>query len=182
MRPLSVPQHSRRRAPCTRTARSTRALFDALEERSPGRRRDIREVARFYGVGAGPSVPAPRVCAFPVGQVPPELAEFARQLLTDLDALQVPDDADRVVDSDHWPWTAAAAVLGSFQPTALRPLPGSHPRNSALLALADFIFTSFDGSWVLRQEFRVPCLKRLWEQGELGRALSLNQRYPRPSP
>jgi hypothetical protein len=154
------------------------ALFSALAERAPERRPDIRDVARFYGVGAEESRSVPRDTALP-DDVAPELAEFAQQLKTDLDALEVvPDDAARAIDPGHWPWTAAAAVLGSFQPTALRPLPGSNPPASALVALADCIFVSSDGSWVLRQEFRVPCLQRLWSHNELSAALEANSGVP----
>jgi hypothetical protein len=140
--PQALPPGESLRSGTLQAARTLRengqineALFDALEERSPGRRPDIREVARFYGAGASPPGPAPSSAALPGNEVPPELADFARQLLTDLDALQIPDDAARVVDPDRWPWTAVAAVLGSFKPTALHPLPGSYPLDSALLEL-----------------------------------------------
>jgi hypothetical protein len=180
--PQALPPGESLRSGTLQAARTLRengqineALFNALEERSPGRRHDIREVARFYGAGARPPGAALNSAALPGNEVPPELADFTRQLLTDLDALQVPDDAARVVDPDHWPWTAVAAVLGSFQPTALHPLPGSDPLDSALLALADFIFPSFDGSWVLRRELRIPCLKRLRDHDEFTDALRANR-------
>jgi hypothetical protein len=151
------------------------ALFDALEERSPDRRGDIREVARFYGVGTAPPSSPGGGTVLLGADVPPELAGFAQQLRADLDAVQVPDDTDRAMDPGHWPWTAVAAVLGGFLPTDLHPLPGTYPPDSALRSLADFIFASFDGSWVLRQEFRIPALRRLLERGRLEAALDANR-------
>ena len=159
------------------TGQINAALFDALTARSPDRRADISEVARFYGVGDEPS-PVSGGTDIPGDEVPPELADFARQLLSDFGELQVPDELARVMDHDYWPWAAVAAVLGSFQPTALRPLPGPAPRDSALVALADFIFVSFDGSWVLQREFRVPCLQRLRDQGNLDDAIAANRGLP----
>lgn len=111
----------------------------------------------------------------PEREVPQEVTEFAEQLRAELEALEIPDDSARALDPDHWPWTAAAAVLGSFQPTALRPVAGSSPGIPALVALADFVFTSFNGRWVLRQEFRIPCLERLHSEGGFTPALEANE-------
>ncbi len=155
------------------------ALFAALEQRSPQRSQDIEDVARFYGVGTAhvePSPDAGRWSTPPTAdELPPEVAEFARQLEADLEAMEIPDESERALDPDHWPWTAAAAVLGSFQPMIVRPLAGFNVRDPALLALADFAFTNFDGSWVLRQEFRIPCLQRLREENLFTPALDANQ-------
>jgi hypothetical protein len=154
------------------------SLFAALEQRAPERSQDIREVARFYRAGGEPARAVRGVDApgGPVasGPVPPEVAELARQLQADFAALEVPDEPATALDAEHWPWTAAAAVLGSFQPSTLWPLPGSDPGGSALTALADFVFISFDGSWVLREEIRVPCLQRLSEQDGFLAALDAN--------
>ena len=72
------------------TGQINAALFDALTARSPDRRADISEVARFYGVGDEPS-PVSGGTDSPGDEVPPELADFARQLLSDFGELQVPD-------------------------------------------------------------------------------------------
>ena len=99
------------------------SLFAALEQRAPERSQDIREVARFYRAGGEPARAVRGVDApdGPVasGPVPPEVAELARQLQADFAALEVPDEPATALDAEHWPWTAAAAVLGSFQPSTL---------------------------------------------------------------
>jgi len=177
------------------------ALFDALERRSPERAGDIREVAAVFGAGpdrappppvVAPSLP-PSVTPAPLGSAPPtrqptaeaptaggggmtpEVADFASQLLADLNALEDPEEPTRALGPDHWPWAAAAAVLGSFRPSQLRQLAGTHPTAPALVALADLVFTSHDGSWVLQREFRIPCLQRLWDEGRFGAALDANR-------
>ena len=177
--PATAPSEATLRTAALAVARSldesgqiNQELFRALERRSPDRSQDIREVARFYDAGAQPGSTGGTGLAG--ADVPPELAEFAQQLRADLDAVSVLDDSDRAMDPGHWPWTAVAAALGSFVPTNLRPLPGTDPPDSALRSLADFIFPSFDGSWVLRQEFRIPALQVLWAQGRLQDAVNAN--------
>ena len=46
------------------------------------------------------------------------------------------------------------------------------------MALADFTFISFDGSWVLQREFRIPCLQRLEDEHLFVAALDANQDLP----
>ena len=158
------------------------SLFAALERRSPERSQDIEDVARYYGVGVvravpgqalarGTCLPSPMSCR----RRSPSSPSNSRPILTRW----------RFRMSLPGPWIRTTGhgrlglpCWGSFQPRALRPLAGSNPQDPALLALADFAFTSFDGSWVLRQEFRIPCLQRLLEESLFTPALDANQHLP----
>lgn len=144
-------------------------IFAALTRRAPDRAEDIAEVARFYLSKPAAHVP-------PVEPGPPGDADFAAKLNAALSAPVPPTDEERVIDDEHLPWTAAAAVLGSFLPTRLRPLRPT--RTSALTALAEFSHTHFDGSWMLLDEVRVRCLQHLWRTGLLGEALAVNTALP----
>jgi hypothetical protein len=168
----------------------TDALFSALERRSPGRRDHIWEVARFYdiepeGTGQAPVpeviAPVPRVPAPPpipaMPAVPPELATFAKELQDELSAFEVPDPLQQAMDPDHWPWTSVGAVLGSFRPLELQALAGAPPSKlTPLVALADLVFTSVDGRWVLQDEVRARCLRRLADDRALWSAVESNER------
>jgi len=155
-------------------------LFEVLITHAPERTDDIRSVAEKYlsiGATIGRAATATTqmsstAAALPVA--PPGYAEFGAKLLGGLGSLT--DRADPVdPDGDHWPWMATAAVLGSFMPGALQPLPAEpSSRLSAMTALIGCIFTSFDGSWVLEDGIRARCLRRLGKVGRLGDALEAN--------
>ena len=117
-----------------------------------------------------------------------EVAEFRRLLQADLAAVPEPDPVGPALTPDRWPWTGAAAVFGSFRPApltagaavlpALAPLPGVVPAEPAPVALAAYVRTLTDGSWVLRDEIRLPALRRLVDDGDLRTALAANAALP----
>ena len=79
-------------------------------------------------------------------EVPPEFAAFARGLRDELRAFEPPDPIGQALDTDRWPWTSVAAVLGGFRPLELRALDSAAPSSlSPLIALGHVVFTSVDG-------------------------------------
>ena len=78
----------------------------------------------------------------------PEVAAFALEHTAELDALEEP--GRRPARPRPLAWTAVAAVLGSFRPSQLRPLPGTRPGRRPWWPWPT-TFISFDGSWVLQQ-------------------------------
>jgi len=153
-----------------------KAFFAALEKRSPDRAPDIDGVRRLF-LGeptSGESPPSP-VPGAATPTVPDHLAGFAEQLAADLASTPGTDDVETALDPDRWPWTGAAAVLGSFNPTALTPLRTPEPPSMRpMAALADLVTVSHSGGWVLRNDVRRGCLSRLAEERLLEEALDVN--------
>src|SRR5215208_5438682 len=106
-------------------------LFEALAQRAPERASDIWGVARGYGIdspagtattgaedptpmgfGAEPPAPLPS----PDDGVSAHYADFVKELESDLAAADPADPAQDALAPERWPWTGAAAVLGSFRP------------------------------------------------------------------
>ena len=137
------------------------AFFQSLERRSPERAADIRAVAElFLSESAYPGTEPAK------GDDPSPYADFAARLSASLSALSPRDDTEQSLDDEHWPWTAAASVLGSFDPMALNQLPGATSQLSALTALRDVVTTNHDGSWVLLDAVRTAALRRLIDADE----------------
>ena len=181
----------------------TPALFEALERRSPDRRADIRSVARAYqaappdpdldrgesgtvrrlrGTGQEPAQRGQTSGDEPAtatAEPPARYAEFAKSLRSELAALEDADPVTDAMHADRWPWTAAAATLGSFRPAELRPLAdGSQPSTPPLVALVDVVFPTHDGRWVLRDDVRSRALERLHREDALQAALDANAGMP----
>ena len=122
------------------------ALLAALGRRSPDRGRRHPRVAGRAGIGqtGRPTAGgAPHGSEPPPGRsggenVSPEVAAFALELTAGWTRWRSPRRRP-ALDPDHWPWTAVAAVLGSFGRARLRPLPGTRPGSPALVALADYL-------------------------------------------
>jgi Cdc6-like AAA superfamily ATPase len=106
--------------------------------------------------------------------VPAEYADFVKELESELAAADPADPTEEAMAPQRWPWTGAAAVLGSFRPRDLRPLPDRAVDGSALVALSDVVFTSTDGSWVLVEPVRSRALQRLASEGSLREAVEAN--------
>lgn len=175
-------------------------LFDELARRSPDQEGAVRSVASNLGVGAdssgtadepdpplppqGPSSTASSSAtsaASPGGtsQERAQLERFLNDLSDALDVVDVADPVERSLSPASWGWTGAAAVLGSFAPQSLRPLPGVEPpAEPAHRALADVARTAADGSWVLLDRPRREALVRLQAGGLLRAAASANQQLP----
>ncbi len=152
------------------------AFFAALERRSPDRAPDIDGVRRLFLDGPA-SAEAPPSPGPAVPTVPDHLADFAQQLAADLASTPGTDDVATALDEEHWPWTASAAVLGSFNPTALTPLSTAEPPTMRpMAALVDLVTVSHSGGWVLRNDVRRACLSRLAEERRLDEALAGNRR------
>lgn len=157
--------------------RADEDFFAALEKRSPDRAPDIDEVRRLFldvpTFDEPPrSTPPARVGS---GAAPDHLGSFARQLAADLASTPGTDDVASALDPDHWPWTGAAAVLGSFNPTALTPLRTPVPPSMRpMAALVDLVTVSHTGGWVLRNDVRRACLSRLAEEHLIPEALDVN--------
>ncbi|ADJ48156.1 hypothetical protein AMES_6331 [Amycolatopsis mediterranei S699] len=146
-------------------------LFDSLIQRTPMRAADINRVARFYA-DARTARPGPRE----TDQVPDDLVGFADELRQALKSVVSPDEDTRALDAAHFPWTSAAAVLGSFWPTTLRPT--TDAAGSALTSLADLVQTNPDGTWTLKHGVRTACLRRLAAEQLFDRALRANDELP----
>ena len=159
-----------------REGRVDAELFRLLKGRAPDRVEDISEVeALFRSTGEPPDVddhPAP---SDDLDDSQAEYAEFAKLLERELASTQAPIPTNVAVDEVHLPWTGAAAVLGSFNPIELRPvpqLPASDLR--ATSALADMVTVSHRGRWVLRDDERSAALLSLDERHLLDEALTVN--------
>jgi hypothetical protein len=174
------------------------AFLTALARRAGDRAGDVWAVAGFYGVGrrgaagaeaptlAPQSPPAVRPTSPPAPPAPPapppaedRYAAYARELEAELAALAPIDTAGAAMGPAQWPWTAAAAVLGSFRPTSLRPLPGGpEPSEPAVTALSAVVYTTFDGRWALADAVRSGALARLQREGLLEAAVAANAQEP----
>ena len=116
--------------------------------------------------GTSPSVP----------EVPTEYAEFAAELASELAAWDPPQTLDRGLDDRHLPWTGAAAVMGGFWATRLRPLTSEQPAESSVFTgLADVVVGRLDGFWVLEDTVRAAALSQLHATGRLQEALDANR-------
>ncbi len=144
-------------------------LFDALLERAPERAADIRAARESYEPSEADSPTAGEA-------VPQEFAGFVDGLRAVLAEARPADDLTRALDRDHFPWTAAAAVLGGFPPTRLRPV--GEAAGSALTALASLVDVRPDGDWVLSDRVRSSCLRRLLDRRQLQRAVRANVDLP----
>jgi len=162
-------------------------LFEALAQRSPDRAEDVWAVAAELGaLPTAAAEPPPYVAGAepPEAEPPPPApagpplsdayAEFAAGLAADFAADPSPDPAAAALDPERWPWTGAAAVLGGFRPRELRPLPGSPPPDPAQVALADVVFTTAEGRWVLEDAVRAAALARLAAEQALPAAVAAN--------
>jgi hypothetical protein len=166
-------------------------LFEALARRAPERAADIWGVALGYGVEpphptdatSAEEVELPPAAGVEQGVPPPPLeddavqahyADFVKELESELAAAEPVDAQDEAMSPERWPWTGAAAVLGSFRPGDLRPLPERSATGFALVALADVVFTSTEGRWVLEEPVRLRALQRLAEEDALGDAIDAN--------
>jgi hypothetical protein len=131
--------------------------------------RFLRRLRRAETPSAGAEVPAA------TSDTPPAYADFLQRLDSGLAEVTAVDPIEDALSSSRWPWTAAAAVLGSFRPTELDPLgdPVDDVR-SGLTALADVVFTTPDGRWVLTDGVRSAALERLVAEGTLEAALDAN--------
>ena len=109
------------------------------------------------------------------GPPPDKYADFARELEEELAAVAPVDTAGAALEPSRWPWTAAAAVLGSFRPTSLRPLSTeAEPSEPAVTALSAVVYTTFDGRWALSDAVRTGALARLHQEGSLEAAVEAN--------
>jgi hypothetical protein len=153
-------------------------LFEALARRAPERADDIWDVARAYGIESGESEPPGVIEPEPAGDgasIDPRYAEFVEKLDAKLAASVPTAPEDKALSPSRWPWAAAAAVLGSFRPLALRPLPDPAPAaDTALTALADVVFTTAGGRWVLDDDVRSRALLRLRDDDALQAAIEAN--------
>ncbi|HVK20151.1 MAG TPA: ATP-binding protein, partial [Actinokineospora sp.] len=145
-------------------------LFRALARRNPDRTEDIEQIAAFYRDESF-TVPFEPDEPVPVMPLPDEFADFAASLSQALDevGLKVPPDP---LDDTHRPWTTAAAVLGAFQPSALRPL--GPVRSSAIVTLSGFVHPNLDGQWILKDAVRSRCIDHLWRTDTMVAALDVN--------
>ena len=152
-------------------------LFDALLRRNPERENDIRSVAGVYLATADDDEAESDVSS---EDVPAEYAEFTAELDAELAAVSdaTLDPIEVALDDSHWPWSAAASVLGSFRPNVISPLGGNVSDMSATDALADLIFTSHRGRWVMEDPIRIACLRRLDEMKLLDDAIEVNAKVP----
>ncbi len=172
------------------------SLFEALARRAPERADDIWGAARFYGIeseeprltstGDEPELAPPPEPTTPPSPAPPDMEAVPAEYATFIAELEAELDANAPVDADEeamspgrWPWTGAAAVLGGFGPAELRPFRDqASAEESALTALAQVVFTSADGRWVLEDAIRSRALQRLAEEGALKAALDANAGLP----
>lgn len=165
-------------------------FFDALRKRSPERARDVDLVAGSMAgsppEGSAPE-PTPAQEAEPAEPLSAESALFLESLAASVDGLSAADPVAPALDPRCWPWTGAVAVLGAFRPSPLpvtspveapqpplQPLPGPPPADPAPAALAGFVRTLSDGHWVLRDDVRTSCLRKLHDDGSLRPALVVN--------
>ena len=167
-------------------------LFAALRKRSPERAADIDAVAtQLLTPPARPEVagstnlpdwwdegPARR--SIVDDSTDDELGAFARWLRAAPDLPEEPDPTLEALSPTRWGWTGAAAVLGSFRPGELVPLPGMAPPEPALVALAAPVHTAADGRWVLEDELRGTALRRLSDEHRLDDALAVNSELDDP--
>jgi hypothetical protein len=165
-------------------------FFAELARRSPDRADDVWAVARSYGIdtsGAEPEMaepppppprPAEPVTPPPGDDVPVEYADFVKSLDAALAQAVPADPVEEALGGERWPWTAAAAVLGTFRPRDLRPV--ESVEGSALAALAKVVFTSIGGRWMLEERARAPALQRLDSEQRLQEALQANAAFEDP--
>ena len=167
-------------------------LFEALRRRSPERADDIDAVAtqllappaRPVGGGStglpdgGDEGPARKATVD--DSADDELGAFARWLRAAPDLPAEPDPAQEALSPTRWGWTGAAAVLGSFRPAELNPLPGPPPPEPALVALATPVHTAADGRWMLEDELRGTALRKLSDENGLDDALAANRALDDP--
>lgn len=145
-------------------------FFAALERRFPERATDIQQVAeRFRQPDPYPGEETA------LGDDASPYADFTRRLSASLEALRVVDDTQLCLDDNHWPWTAPASVLGSFDPLDLKQLPRSRVDTPPMTALRDLVSTGHDGNWVLREEIRSACLGELLRRQQVDEALNANR-------
>jgi hypothetical protein len=173
-----------------------RPLFDALVRRAPDRAADIWEVARSFGIEMGPPGPPPVAAPPPppaeaappfqefapadaepsappeADAVPERYAKYVADLEAELAASAPLQPEEEALSAERWPWTAAAAVLGSFHPLELRPL--HEDTESAYTALADAVFTTAEGRWALDELVRAEALLRLRDEAALEKAIEAN--------
>lgn len=88
-------------------------------------------------------------------------ADFAASLRASLDSMPPEDTSALGLEPGRWPWTAAASVLGSFDPLRLRPYGALSVAAGATSALADLVRRMHDGSWTLTDPVRTAALARL---------------------
>jgi hypothetical protein len=148
-------------------------FFEALERRSPERAVDIRKVAETFRTPDPYPVPHLGLDTAS-GDEPSPYTDFAARLSATLDELPATEVGDQALDPDHWPWTAAASVLGSFAPLDLHPVQPL-PSTDSLTALRDLVTANHHGLWVLRDEPRSACLQRLVGSGQIQVALDANR-------
>jgi hypothetical protein len=110
--------------------------------------------------------------------LPAGYAKYLEQLDSELAKTVELDPEQDALAPSRWPWTAASAVLGSFRPRELEPLRGFEGEDSALTALADVVFTTADGRWVLEDAVRSQALQRLDAENALLDALDANAERP----
>lgn len=169
-------------------------LFARLASITPDRADDIAQVAARYDVEI-PGSTAPVVDDEPTqDSAPARRGETSPDLETDLeaaaathqdllsrirgalDAQVVVEPSELALEGRRWPWTAAAAVLSDVEPMLLRPvLSIGEPSGRAVDALADVVYSSFTGTWVLEDEVRASALARLHADGHLIEAISANR-------
>jgi hypothetical protein len=158
-------------------------LFEALVRRAPDRADDIWAVADAYGLmradpgREGFEDPEPEAPEEQHGkEVDARFAGLIAALDEQLSSVVLEaTPAELALGAERWPWTGAAAVLGSFQPKEIQPLPGPLPKErSALVALSDVVFTNAGGRWVLDDEVRAHALLELDCRGALDSALAAN--------
>jgi hypothetical protein len=152
-------------------------LFDALLRRNPERENDIRSVADVYLAKSDDDDAKSDVSS---EDVPAEYAKFTAELDAELAAVSdaTLDPVGVALDDSHWPWSAAVSVLGSFRPNVISPLRDHASDMSATDALADLIFTSHSGRWVMEDTIRIACLRRLDEWKILDEAIRANAKVP----
>lgn len=161
-----------------RDGRADEKFFRLLEQRAPDRIEDIHKVERLFTTSEGDDHPA---SPDDPDAAPAEYAEFAKLLERELAGTEAPSPQEVAVDVDHVPWTAAASVLGSFNPMHLKPLPGPHGSDlRATSALADLVIVSHRGRWVLRDDARSAALLWLDERHRLDEAVALNAQLDDP--
>jgi hypothetical protein len=166
-----------------------RPLFDALVRRAPERAADIWDVARSFGIEMGsPEAPSFAPPAPPATEpessgaepsppadakaVPERYAKYVADLEAELEASAPLLPEEEALSPERWPWTAAAAVLGSFRPRGLRPL--EETSEPALTAFADVVFTTAEGRWALDERARASALLRLRDDAMLEQAIEAN--------
>ena len=151
------------------------AALDAplLAHRSPRRHQRGRAVLRRRRR----ALPRRGGTDIPGDEVPPELADFARELLSDFGELQVPDEAARVMDDDETGrGPRSRPCLASFQPSDPSrpgPTPGTRPWSRWPISSAASTGAGYcsgnSGCW---------CLQRLRDQGNLDDDIAANRGLP----